>query len=687
MRQAYKHNWIWLLLVTILFVGNVSANPTDEDYSDSDNNRVARITLVRGDVQVRRAGSQEWEEAAPNLPLVEGDRIATGQDSRVEIQFDRDNFLRLAQDSLLKIVTLNEQSAAVSLPEGTLSLRLGDFDKKRGSFEIDAPDTTIAVEREGLYRVEVPSDQRRGNEMLVTATDGGQARIYTAESGYTVRSNRTARIILSGEDAGNASFSNANSRDSFDDWVAERDDRSTRNRRDDYRGYYDRSIYGADDLNEYGEWIDTASYGRVWRPYRNTTSAYRNWQPYRYGHWRHLRGYGWTWVADEPWGWATYHYGRWVWIDSGWSWCPYEYHDRYSYHARWRPALVVFVGWGSNICWYPIPYNYYYSSNYSSRTVIYNTTIINRTIVVNPTPTPSPSATPIDNSHRILKPPLGISTAAYEDAVTSMSKDGFGRTTKGIVPANEIDAQKAVDAIVSGKGATKTELPIYADNAETKVGRGREVVGKRETLKEAERNLDRSDKIGATPREKGVSVDDQLRDKRIFGNRIPVERETTNTDNSTTRTGVFDRTGTRQPSNTDSKNTDSKNTDSKNTDDDSRPTRRPPIKVDRDEVERNSTESKPVENSRPQPRPRQEERKSDDDSMNRRPQPRQEERPEPRPQPKYDPPPQRSEPKYEPPPQRSEPPRREPQPQPRPEPKREAPPAKSEDNPGKDGRR
>src|SRR5688572_5960135 len=49
--------------------------------------RVARISFIRGDVQIRRAGVDEWETATLNLPIVEGDEIIT-EDGRVEIQFD-----------------------------------------------------------------------------------------------------------------------------------------------------------------------------------------------------------------------------------------------------------------------------------------------------------------------------------------------------------------------------------------------------------------------------------------------------------------------------------------------------------------------------------------------------------------------------------------------------------------------
>src|SRR5213075_1768107 len=73
--------------------------------------------------------------------------------------------------------------------------------------------------------------------------------------------------------------------------------------------------------------------------------------------------YGWTWANDEPWGWATYHHGRWFYDAGYWYWSPYGYH-RYA-QSWWFPALVVLNVYDNNVCWYPLPYNYaYYNYNF-----------------------------------------------------------------------------------------------------------------------------------------------------------------------------------------------------------------------------------------------------------------------------------------------------------------------------------
>lgn len=90
-------------------------------------------------------------------------------------------------------------------------------------------------------------------------------------------------------------------------------------------------------LSPYGEWID-CNLGYVWRP----RSAGHDWRPYLNGRWM-WTDYGWYWVSYEPFGWATFHYGRWFYDDyNGWIWIPDQV---------WGPAWVEwrydddYIGW------------------------------------------------------------------------------------------------------------------------------------------------------------------------------------------------------------------------------------------------------------------------------------------------------------------------------------------------------
>src|SRR6266849_3140310 len=94
-------------------------------------------------------------------------------------------------------------------------------------------------------------------------------------------------------------------------------------------------------LDRYGRWVETPEYGWVWQP----TQVGSRWQPYWDGRWVWTTA-GWTWVTDEPWGWATYHYGRWAMLDSvGWIWLP---------GRVWGPAWVAWRWGGGYAGWCPL---------------------------------------------------------------------------------------------------------------------------------------------------------------------------------------------------------------------------------------------------------------------------------------------------------------------------------------------
>ena len=527
MRFAKTFLWAAVFLSPLIFI-QTAFGATVDDYTPEVTARVARISLIRGEVQIRRGGDkQDWERAALNLPLVEGDEITTDKDARIEIQFDKNNFLRLAENSYLKITTLRDEGVALSLPQGTLSLRILSFDKAKNYFEIDAPSTTISVEKAGMFRID--AGDSTSSEMRVTATEGGEARVYSQNSGFTIRNGRSAKLFLTGNFAGEWETGDAERfADEFDSWVLERDAIIAKRLRDaGYDKFYDSDVYGAEDLNEYGEWINTNKYGWVWKPYNSSVSSYSNWSPYRYGHWRWIPVYGWTWVNDEPWGWATYHHGRWIWDGGYWVWTPYaNYRWRRSW---WRPAMVAIVTWNGSVCWYPLSYydNYYdYNSYYYRRRnvrVYNNTTIINNntTVIVNPTPTPSPSSTPsgnpqpsqanIDRGTRNMTPPF---QRIPPNGVISVNEKEFGRQTKGYTTP-PLATTKEILTKIPDETRTPPILPDYKD-LDGKVSKEIKVETPRQT---------KSDEVktGVTERKPGVSTGEDLRRQKIFGNRQPVQ--------------------------------------------------------------------------------------------------------------------------------------------------------------------
>lgn len=157
-----------------------------------------------------------------------------------------------------------------------------------------------------------------------------------------------------------------------------------------------------DELSPYGQWIQDPQYGYVWRPDVDQ-DEFRPY--YTNGRWA-MTEYGNTWVSNYDWGWAPFHYGRWVynrynnwiWIpDTVWgpAWVSWRSGGGYYGWAPLGPSISIGINIGRggyripDMCWNFIPYNNIYYNSYPryyggrNRVYIQNTVIINNTYVRN----------------------------------------------------------------------------------------------------------------------------------------------------------------------------------------------------------------------------------------------------------------------------------------------------------------
>ena len=344
--------------------------------ADGGNPGVARVSVIDGMVAIERGDSATPVRAAINAPVLGADEVTTGPGSRAEIQFDGTSMVRLGGDVEVRFTHLDRGNREMQLAQGTLVVRL--FRGTDGTSTIDTPSISIRPQESGTYRITVTGDGQ-----TVVTVRSGSADIITPQGDQTVAPGAT--LIASG-DASNPVVNSNNeiARDGFDAFNRERDayvERGAANAYDINPAFDD-----AGDFAHYGRWVDDRTYGNVWIP-ANTSS---NWAPYRDGRWVWEGDYGWTWVADEPWGWAPYHYGSWYHSPAyGWAWCPPGIRE----DPVWRPALVAFFafgggsgfsfGFGQNIGWVPLaPYEPYYPW-YGGSTIVNNTTNITNNYYVN----------------------------------------------------------------------------------------------------------------------------------------------------------------------------------------------------------------------------------------------------------------------------------------------------------------
>jgi hypothetical protein len=282
--------------------------------------RVGRVALAQGQVSIGTDVGAEMNAAQVNWPVTSGNTITTAPGARTELRIGSTS-IRLDGDSSLEVTELDDDSLRLRLHYGSANLRVLNPDVLPG-FELVTPQGRVRLQQPARLRV----DAERVRDTSTVNVFDGVALVDGGGSQLTVRAGKRAEIT--DDDVRTL----AAVRDGFDDWSSARDrieDNSASAR------YVGTEITGYEDLDRYGNWSTDNEYGPLWYPSVSTT-----WVPYRDGSWTWLDPWGWTWVDNAPWGYAPFHYGRWVQVRNRWAWSP----GRRPEHWVWAPALVGWVG-------------------------------------------------------------------------------------------------------------------------------------------------------------------------------------------------------------------------------------------------------------------------------------------------------------------------------------------------------
>ncbi len=358
-------------LVSITLSGRLAAQ--DQPEQDDPPTRVARLAYLQGSVSFQPAGQSEWVEAVTNRPMTTGDQLWVDRDSRAELGLGS-AVIDVNSNTGVSFLNLDDHTVQLQLSSGAINIRVRRLDRD-DAFEVDTPNQAFSIFASGRYRVEASED---GTYSIVSVRDGegestGNGQTYTLEAGQ--------RATFQGTDSLSARIEDIRDPDDFDNWCYGRDRRyeSSMSAR-----YLSNEVVGYEDLDGNGDWRPAMGYGDVWFPRVNA-----GWAPYREGHWAWIDPWGWTWVDDASWGYAPFHYGRWVSVDGRWGWVPGPKEVR----AVYAPALVVFIGggpgaFGGNVGWFPLgPREVYVPSYPVSRAYVTNinisSTTVNTTVITN----------------------------------------------------------------------------------------------------------------------------------------------------------------------------------------------------------------------------------------------------------------------------------------------------------------
>src|SRR5262249_54249093 len=160
----------YLALGVLVWLGGLGT--THAQDQDDARRGVARISIINGDVSVRRGDSGEWVAGVINAPLLTDDQIATGPNSRGEIEFDAANSLRIGSNAELHLTQLEAARFQMELARGTVTYRI--LRPSGADAEVDTPNVSVRPNKQGIYRIQV--NESGETEVIVRA---GEVEVFT----------------------------------------------------------------------------------------------------------------------------------------------------------------------------------------------------------------------------------------------------------------------------------------------------------------------------------------------------------------------------------------------------------------------------------------------------------------------------------------------------------------------------
>ena len=279
--------------------------------------RAVRLSNVVGNVQILNGSETQFSQAYPNMPLMQGSTLKTGEDGRAEIQFEDGSVVRLTPNSSAAMSVLTRSAdgtnTEVDLLSGLSYVVMKGTANQR--FVVHFNGNEVISPAPVKFRVNLDA---KPSEFAVL--DGSAHLSNGTAYSVDVRSGETVRFDAN--DASRYMLAQGVDPDSWDQWNTDRDQamgqmaaQETR----EARGSGNANDPAWSDLDYYGNWY-SANGSSFWVP----TGAGAGWDPYGSGYWGYYGATGgYAWISGYPWGWLPYHCGIWNYYNSlGWGWIP-----------------------------------------------------------------------------------------------------------------------------------------------------------------------------------------------------------------------------------------------------------------------------------------------------------------------------------------------------------------------------
>jgi len=339
------------LTPVILLCLTVAGSPCWAD--DSPPFRAGRVAAIDGGLSLRQNGG-DWTTVGLNDPVAAGMSARTGGQARAILRAGAET-VAVAPASEVDVARLDSENTQLALRQGRIAVRIAPEDKPR-NIEVDLPHGAVWLSTPGEYDI-AAGDERNPPRVAALA---GAAHVVAEGVDSTIAAG--AALVLNGAKS-TASDIDAAANDEFSAW---RRNAAAISGQSALR-HVSAELTGYEALDGDGGWENVSGYGAVWFP----RDVPENWAPYRYGHWRWIAPWGWSWIDDMPWGFATSHFGRWANIPEvdpldpsmpgprRWGWLP----GGSAADPLYAPALVAFLGTagvglssidGPAVAWFPL---------------------------------------------------------------------------------------------------------------------------------------------------------------------------------------------------------------------------------------------------------------------------------------------------------------------------------------------
>jgi hypothetical protein len=329
-----------LVCLTLLLAGLLALLPgsahAQDDVTDPPA-RVGRVARIEGRVTLQARDSSDEVDSPRNWPVTSGDLVSTGDDARAELRIGA-TVLRLGEYARLRVVRLDDEAIELHLQRGSLAV-MPWSDAAAREITVSSQAGRFMPQGEGFFRID--AGHVAGTTPGATAWRAGLT-VEQAGGSFTLRPGQYAELFAEGGWRVGQPVS-----DDFARWAMQPDEPQPAAD----TAQLPPDMTGAEDLRWYGDWQRSDDWGPIWYP----RDVRADWAPYREGRWAWVAPWGWTWIDDAPWGFAPFHYGRWVHWRGRWGWVPGE--------ARLRPVYApALVAWsdqpGSNFSrttvWFPL---------------------------------------------------------------------------------------------------------------------------------------------------------------------------------------------------------------------------------------------------------------------------------------------------------------------------------------------